>query len=158
MNKLLLATALLGLAAPLAQAADTGSIDIDGKSRTRILRGACNADSITAHGPIGSDLEKVNVRYSCDTATVTLWLDGRVMFQTLDRKVDGAGSIIGFAGPVQPGGVDVNHLYLAGRGQLPAEGKCFTGKKGFACVAKVDQDGQRTVASVNFVFAPGEHL
>jgi hypothetical protein len=147
MRTLILALALaVGGARAQAQPSDMLSVD-----------GTCDASSHVAEGNIGENLTKRQSRFFCDIAVFFRFADSpdHVMIQFTERKSH-HGSTLGFGGRLTDGGVTVDHFYLdPGRPITPDVGGCrffYKGKKMATiwCAAKIDEEGRRTTAVVDF--------
>lgn len=129
---------------------------------TKLIKGQCGPESHIAEGPIGQDLTKLQSRFFCDAAVVTVFSDDpkHVMIQFADSKSHHARQI-GYAGVMEDEQIlNVHGVYLEpGRSTPVVEGYCklFFEAKGFektissiACGAKIDEADRRTVPVITF--------
>ena len=129
----------------------------------QVVTGQCTAQSHIAEGNIGDDLTKRHSRFYCDSAVIT-FLDNddkHIIIHFAETKSHHEAQL-GFAGVMEDDGqvMDVQRIYLQSDKPTPATaGNCkffFENRhmSSIYCGAKIDENGRRTVASVEFNASP----
>lgn len=125
--------------------------------------GACDSISHTAEGPEGSDLTKTDVPFKCDTVVISNFAnDESWVLVQFGEKESITGGVLGFSGELDSTGthISLRHIYFQAGAPLDADaGFCdfiFDGNSlaGISCVGKVDEEGRRAAALVQFHFVP----
>jgi hypothetical protein len=165
---LLLATLGVGIQAAHADAftlAFMANVQAEGKSQFMTgVRGSCNKKSHIAKGPVGADITRNQVAFSCDAAIFVAFDQRNVHTLITFAEKATTRSVISFSGLMddRTNTMSVSKVYFEpGKPTYVDDGACkvfFAGRHmtGIFCGGKIDADGERTVASIVFDADPGQ--
>ncbi len=138
------------------------TVGISRADEAKIFDGECGGESHIAEGPIGADLTKRQSRFFCNSAVIEHFNDDpkHVMLSFVEKESAHARQIAYAGHMIDKQFLQVENVYLEAGKQTPVtEGSCKLFSKdgvlsGFACGAKIDDNGLRTVPIVAFDITP----